>query len=105
MNIFTKFLARDLISQSSLGAPAGDPAAIERRLNHMATLTGGRGFRQYKRGPKVSKSGETRRPRKEAARKVYLQNLEREAKFRRENGDLPIGALNRAIETREHMRG
>lgn len=63
MNIFSKLAAREHETDHCLGNPLFDESAFRRRIHAMAALTGGNGFRQYPKGPKLSKGGMTRRER------------------------------------------
>lgn len=61
MNIFSKILQREHATDTMLGMPLKDEGARDRRKNAMANMTGGRGFQQPKKGPKLSRGGKTRR--------------------------------------------
>lgn len=116
MNVFQKILRRDVEQTVRLGNPLGlkdwDGAVIETgpylaRMNQMAVMTGGRGFQQPKRGPKLSKVGGTRKQREAHLRPIYLANLEAEADFRASVAGKEgwgIAAIRDAIERGEHRR-
>ena len=71
MNIFSKILDRDFDQTVRLGNPLcerpwpGGPITLTgpflARMNAMSLMTGGRGFRQPKKGPKLSRAGKTRK--------------------------------------------
>jgi hypothetical protein len=68
MNIFDKVMSDLDAKERRLGLPLRDPVAIDRRMNIMATMTGGKGFRTPRQNEKrgVSKGEKRRRERKEA---------------------------------------
>ena len=68
MNIFDTLMARQERGDLSLGAPAPDEAAGLRRMNAMAQLRGGAGFRQPRKAPKIYADGLTRGQKKRRAR-------------------------------------
>jgi hypothetical protein len=75
MNIFQKIMQDQGKLERSLGNPLRDPAAIERRLNVMATMTGGKGFPIPPKTPRVDAQGRTRGERKRAARQAMLTKI------------------------------
>lgn len=75
MKVFGRILARDRRRLFALGQPSGNPAA---RQQAMWELTGGKGFRVPKKGPKTHRSGKTRREIKDALRAVYRMKCEQE---------------------------
>lgn len=106
MNIFDRILHTEFDRERRLGNPLVDPFARQRRMNFFASLTGLCGFRQPKKGPKLSKGGSTRREREAHLRPLYLANLEAEADFRARYADQPgygIAGIRNAIERGEHL--
>lgn len=105
MNIFSKIMADET---ARLGNPLGaGSGAFMARMHRMAVMTGGRGFRQPKKGPKLSKNGTTRKQREAGAKEIYAKNLKAEADFRASVAGKPgwgIAQINRAIERREHLK-
>jgi hypothetical protein len=81
MNIFQKIMQDQGKLERSLGNPLRDPAAIERRLNVMATMTGGKGF------PIPPKTSNGKRAAKKAA---AIKRAERQLRKEREIGVDPI---------------
>lgn len=68
-NALTKILVRDAGDETRLGCPSIDEGARLRRASAMSQMTGGRGFRAPKAGPRVHPTfGTTRGERKRAAR-------------------------------------
>ena len=61
MNIFERIMSAERKRDRSLGNPLPTWDERERRLNTMATMTGGKGFRTPPKGPKTSPGGKTRR--------------------------------------------
>ena len=53
LRIFQKIVTGYHVNDSRLGCPAGDSAAVLRRLNYMATLRNGSGFRVPPEEPKT----------------------------------------------------
>ena len=105
MNIFSKIMADET---ARLGNPLGaGSGAFMARMHRMAVMTGGRGFRQPAKGPKLSKGGTTRKQREAGAKEIYAKNLKAEADFRASVAGKPgwgIAQINRAIERREHLK-
>lgn len=71
MNIFSKIVLDEAAGRVRLGCPAIDAASRDVRMNAMAQLTGGRGFRTPPQSPAVHPTtGTTRGERKRAAREA-----------------------------------
>lgn len=108
MNIFNKILQRDFDQTVMLGNPLGyGTGPFHARMNAMSIMTGGRGFQQPKKGPKLSRGGKTRRERREPYREIYHRNLEAERTFREAHAEQPgwgTARTNRAIERRQHLK-
>jgi hypothetical protein len=81
MNIFTEIMQDQGKLERSLGNPLRDPAAIERRLNNMALMTGGKGF------PVPPETSNGKRTAKKAA---AVKRAERQLRKQREIGVDPI---------------
>jgi len=64
---FRKIVRREADAAFRLGEPAADGAALSRRMNAMASLTQGRGFRVPPKASRVDAQGRTRGDRKRAA--------------------------------------
>lgn len=107
MNIFDRLIARETEQDTRLGCPAGSPEAIERRMNALARMTGGNGFRTPKRGPKISKGGTTRKERNAHVRPNYLARLRAEADFTAALKGKPgwsIARIRDAIARGDHLK-
>ena len=108
MNIFQRLIFNSNDRETRLGNPLGDEAAIKRRQNAFFNMTGGRGFRQPKKGVKLSKNGTTRSQREASGKRIYAENLEAERRFRdarmgREGWGL--ARIRNCIERRDHLKG
>lgn len=116
MNVFEKILTAEVDQTTRLGNPLleydwyGWPiqtGPFLARMNAMSLMRGGNGFRQPKKGPKVSMGGQTRREREAYLKEVYWKNLASERTFREsrtEQMGWSTARINAAIEAREHLR-
>lgn len=74
MNVFSKILFGEAVEETRLGCPSSDYAALRRRMNRMATMTGMRGFHVPPEEPKVHPTfGTTRGQRKRARHAACVQ--------------------------------
>ncbi|WP_127524651.1 hypothetical protein [Mesorhizobium sp. Z1-4] len=108
MNVFDRIRERDIVQSVTLGIPLGKGSGpFLARMNAMALMTGGHGFRQPKKGPKLSKNGTTRKEREAPGKRIYRENMEAERRFREAHADQPgwgSARINRAIERGDHLR-
>jgi hypothetical protein len=70
VNIFKKIMVDEAKLERSLGNPLSTPEARERRLNVMALMTGGQGFRTPRQNEKRGVSAGEKRRRVRAAFRV-----------------------------------
>lgn len=105
MNVFSKILMSEDERERRLGLPLKDEAAILRRQHRFAVATGGKGFRQPKKGGGVDASGHLRSERKALLRKRSRENTlaETEFRIRRRRDGWTERDINNAIEQRAHL--
>lgn len=106
MNIFSKILVSDDAMLNRLGSPLWGTDSL-RRAQRMYEMTGGKGFRVYPKGPKLSKGGKTRAELEAPGKAICERNLAAEVAFRAAHAGQPgwgIRRINAAIEKRLHLK-
>lgn len=68
LHIFDVMALAEHIDDHLLGYPPRSKEAMERKISHFASLTGGKGFRTPKKEPRVYANGKTRGEMKREAR-------------------------------------
>ncbi len=106
MNVFTKILLGDEAKANRLGCPLWGSDNL-RRAQRMYEMTGGKGFRVYPKGPKLSKGGKTRHELEAPGKAIFERNLAAEVAFRSAHANKPgwgIRRISAAIENRLHLK-
>jgi hypothetical protein len=105
INAFQRVLTKEAEKDTLLGCPSTDEGHAARRQNAMAMMTGGRGFRTPKAGPKLSKGGKTRADREAPLLAVYRRNLDAERQFREARQGQPGWGIARIRDAIEKLAG
>lgn len=106
MNVFSKILQDDDAKLNRLGCPLWGSDDL-RRAQRMYEMTGGKGFRVYPKGPKLSKGGKTRAELEASGKAIFQRNLAAEVAFRTAHANQTgwgIRRINAAIEKRLHLK-